>query len=258
MKIINNADDYGYSNAINYGIIDAYKLGVLTSTTIMANMGGFDHAIKLAKDNPGLGVGVHLTLTCGKPVLKGSKTLVDENGNFKKISFYKDASTSVDDNEVYNEWKAQIQKVINAGIKPTHLDSHHHSHTYKNNTQTIIKLAKEFNLPVRNSYQDKSVYTSENIVSTDLLISPWQDEEENMKGNVKEGIIKRITQELEDNKSLNVIEIMWHPAYLDKKIMTESSFNLPRIYELETLIDNQFQEYLEENYQLINYQDISK
>lgn len=256
MKIINNADDYGYSNAINYGIIDAYKFGFLTSTTIMANMGGFDHAIKLAKENPGLGVGVHLTLTCGQPLLKDCKTLADEKGDFKKISFYKDDSTSVDDNEVYNEWRAQIQKVIDAGIQPTHLDSHHHSHTYKNNIQIIIRLAHEFNLPVRNSFQDKNVYTSQGINSTDLLINPWHDEVENMKGNVTQGIIARITKELEDNKDLDVIEVMWHPAYLDKKIMTESSFNMPRIHEVAALLDDEFNKYLKSNYTMVTYQDI--
>ncbi len=44
IKVINNADDFGYSNAINYGIIDAHVQGILNSTTIMANMPGFEHA----------------------------------------------------------------------------------------------------------------------------------------------------------------------------------------------------------------------
>ncbi|MEG0276419.1 MAG: ChbG/HpnK family deacetylase, partial [Coprobacillus sp.] len=74
VKIINNADDFGYSNAINYGIIDCYLNGMLTSTTLMPAMPGFDHAVALAKQNPGLGIGVHLTLTCGRPVLEGHKT----------------------------------------------------------------------------------------------------------------------------------------------------------------------------------------
>ena len=68
MKLIINADDFGYSNGVNYGIIDAFKNGILTSTTCLTNMPGFNHAIQLAKENPNLGIGIHLTLTCGKPL----------------------------------------------------------------------------------------------------------------------------------------------------------------------------------------------
>lgn len=57
-KLIINADDFGYGKGVNMGIIEAYQNGVLTSTTLMAGMPGFDQAVKLAKDNPGLGVGV--------------------------------------------------------------------------------------------------------------------------------------------------------------------------------------------------------
>lgn len=64
-KVIINADDFGYSAAVNAGIIKAYQDGVLTSTTLMANMSGRDGAIQLAKENQGLGVGGHLVLTCG-------------------------------------------------------------------------------------------------------------------------------------------------------------------------------------------------
>ncbi len=56
-KVIFNSDDFGYSYGVNYGILDAYQRGILTSTTLMANMPGFEHAVKLKKEVPGLGVG---------------------------------------------------------------------------------------------------------------------------------------------------------------------------------------------------------
>lgn len=62
-KVIFDSDDFGYSHGVNYGIMDAYQRGILTSTTLMANMPGFEHAVKLRKEMPRLGVGVHLTLT---------------------------------------------------------------------------------------------------------------------------------------------------------------------------------------------------
>lgn len=86
-KVIFNSDDFGYSHGVNYGIMDAYQRGILTSTTLMANMPGFEHAVKLRKEMPRLGVGVHLTLTCGKPLLKTVDTLI-ESREFRSLSYY--------------------------------------------------------------------------------------------------------------------------------------------------------------------------
>ena len=68
-KLIMNADDFGLSEAVNYGILKGFQDGILTSTTIMANMPGFDHAVEMAKQHPEMHIGVHLNLTCYKPLL---------------------------------------------------------------------------------------------------------------------------------------------------------------------------------------------
>ena len=86
-RLIINADDFGYCKGVNMGIIEAHQNGVLTSTTLMAGMPGFDQAVNLAKKNPGLGVGVHLTLTCGYPVSKDLQTIVDDKGAFLNVHF---------------------------------------------------------------------------------------------------------------------------------------------------------------------------
>lgn len=112
-KLIINTDDLGYCKGVNYGIIEAYKDGILTSTTMMANMPGFDHAVELHKQHPSLGIGVHLTLTTGKPILKQLKTIVDAEGNFRNQSYYK-SSFIIDQQEIYDEWKAQIEKILAA------------------------------------------------------------------------------------------------------------------------------------------------
>ncbi|RCK09697.1 ChbG/HpnK family deacetylase [Bacillus licheniformis] len=63
---------------VNLGIIEAFQHGVLTSTTLMVNMQEADHAVELARQNPELGVGIHLTLTAGRPILGGLHTITDE------------------------------------------------------------------------------------------------------------------------------------------------------------------------------------
>lgn len=255
MKIINNADDFGYSNAVNYGIVDAHKYGKLTSTTIMANMPAFGHAVKLAKENPKLGVGVHMTLTCGKPLLTGHKTLIDENGDFRKLKFYNDETTSVDEDEVYREWKAQIDSVYNAGIIPTHLDSHHHIHTFKNNLNVAIKLAKEYGLPLRYAYTGKEKIITNNIKCPDILIDLWMNNKQATMEIEIEQLIENVIQNFESVKNEKVVEFMWHPAYIDYEIMNGSSFNIPRILEVIILKSKKLSKYFEK-YELINYKQL--
>src|ERR1700732_1931642 len=85
IKLIVNADDFGYSRGVNFGIIDSHMRGIVNSSTMMMNMPGTGHAIELAKEYPSLQVGIHLVLTCGKPLLQDVHSLVDENGHFKKL-----------------------------------------------------------------------------------------------------------------------------------------------------------------------------
>src|SRR5699024_12675672 len=83
MKIIINADDFGYSNGVNYGVIDAYKNGILTSATCLTSGYGFTHAIQLEQENTKLGVVVHLTLTSGKQLTSKLSAFTDSSGKFK-------------------------------------------------------------------------------------------------------------------------------------------------------------------------------
>ena len=69
-KIIINADDFGLCDGVNRAVVQAHTQGILTSTTIMANMPAAPQAIELARQLPTLGVGVHLNLSEGKPYLK--------------------------------------------------------------------------------------------------------------------------------------------------------------------------------------------
>ena len=83
--LITNSDDFGMNESITDAIIDTHLNGIMTSTTLMVNMQGFDYAVQKAKENPTLGLGIHFNLTEGKPV--GSPNfipdLLDENGLFK-------------------------------------------------------------------------------------------------------------------------------------------------------------------------------
>lgn len=217
-KLIINADDFGYCKGVNYGIIEAHIDGVLTSTTIMANMPGFDHAVELHQQYPNLSIGVHLNLTTGSPVLSHLKTIVDTKGNFRNQAYYK-SSFIIDQKEVYDEWKAQIEKILAAGIQPTHLDVHHHANLFGDFNVIYFKLADEYNLPVRNNFnnQDPTSRTTDGFVYT--METALQSEE-------------ALEQLFETH---NTVEIMCHPAFLDKFLLASSSYTYPRTEELDLL-----------------------
>lgn len=244
--LIINADDFGYSVGINDGIIDSHKYGVLTSTTLMANMPGFSHAVSLAKDNPKLGVGVHLTLTCDKPVLKNVSSLVQDNGYFHSIGFY-EQEFKIDADDLYKEWKAQIEKVIASGIIPTHLDSHH-VNSLPGISEVFNSLAREYKLPVRGNYvvpkdikTTKGFYTDFDSLATNKEIWKHMDIK-----NLIDSVI-----------SYGTVEAMCHPGYIDFDVFTRSSLTKNRTYTVKELQRNLYKDiFTENNIVLGNYQDL--
>ncbi|MGB8953150.1 MAG: ChbG/HpnK family deacetylase [Candidatus Aminicenantales bacterium] len=150
-RVIINADDFGLCRSVNEGVILAYQKGVLSSATIMANTPGFDQAVELAKENPGLGVGVHLNIVRGKPLssVQKIKSLVGSDGRFLNkagVLIRRIAAKKIAAEEVEEEFRAQIEKVLKAGIQPTHLDSEKHIHIFPSVFKTTIGLAEEYGI----------------------------------------------------------------------------------------------------------------
>ena len=246
IRLIINADDFGYSRAVNYGIIDAYKIGLLTSTTMMTNMPGTDHGVILADENPGLGVGVHLVLTCGRPLLKNHKTIVDGEGNFRELSFYEKMGFQIDLEEVYREWKEQIERFLSFGLIPTHLDSHHHVNAKGDIYKVFLRLAREYGLPVRNNMNKEVYENGYEYRRTDVFV-----------GEVEKAILvpEKLIRSLEENST---IEIMCHPAYVDNFLLRSSSFVYPRLEELELLTDDKIVNEVKgnKNIKLMTYREL--
>ncbi len=222
--MIINADDFGLSRGVNYGIIDAHLKGLVTSATMMMNAKATKHAISLAKDTPSLKVGVHLVLTWGRPLLEDVPSLIDEAGNFKKQIFvYKNpVSISLDDLE--REWTAQIEKCFDADLTPSHLDSHHHVHGIKEFYPVIKKLSEKYGLPVRNA----GTHFTDIQTLTDVFLDDFYGD------GVTDSYFENLHEQVEGGKS---IEIMTHPAYLDETLMKESSYNMQRLKETRILMD---------------------
>ena len=147
--LIVNADDFGLSEGINTAIIQAHEYGILTSATIMANMPAAEEAVKMSRENPGLGIGVHLNFIRGNPLSKSDeiKSLLNEEGRFvqKAKTFIKRIfQRKINPKELEVELSAQVQKVINLGITPTHFDSEKNLHLLPVVQDVVIRVAKNF------------------------------------------------------------------------------------------------------------------
>jgi hopanoid biosynthesis associated protein HpnK len=167
-RIIINADDFGLCSGVNKAVAQAHTNGVLTSATIMANMPAADEAVKIAKQLPNLGVGVHLNLFEGRPLSKDGSVncLLDDNGSFAltpaKLSLLSICRRKIR-NAIRTELAAQIQWVIDNGLKPTHLDSHKHIHSFPTIFPIVCDLAKRFEIAaIRFTLEPKQ-----------LLAMPW-------------------------------------------------------------------------------------
>lgn len=247
--LIINADDFGYSRAINYGIIDSFNYGVLTSTTMMANMPGFQHGVSLAKKHPNLGIGVHLTLTAGKPITRNTKTLTKKDGSFKSLDYYERNEVTIDQKELYDEWKKQIEKIIQAGISPTHLDSHHHINILPELSAVFFELAREYKLPVRgNTKIPDDVKTTNRFLSLDSLAY----EKELWKS-------MNIDKLINDCQKYTFVEAMCHPGYVDSVLLSNSSFTTDRTKVVDELMNDELKGVLlNNNIKLINFKDLEK
>jgi hopanoid biosynthesis associated protein HpnK len=151
-QLIVNADDFGLTEAVNAGIIQAHAEGIVTSTTIMATGAAFDAAVSASRHAPRLGVGVHLNLTEGPPLSppRSIPTLVDANGRLHLNPgrlLRALAARQVSLTEIEAELRCQIAKVFAAGIRPTHLDGHKHMHLLPGVSEIVIRLAREFTIP---------------------------------------------------------------------------------------------------------------
>jgi predicted glycoside hydrolase/deacetylase ChbG (UPF0249 family) len=134
-----NADDFGFTHDVNSGIVEAHQKGILTATTLMANGAAFDDAIRWARENPELSVGCHLVLVGGASLLTGRDYPLTVAQLIRAI-----LARSLDP---YAELRAQIKRIVEAGIRPWHLDTHKHTHLFPAVLEAVARLSEEFEIP---------------------------------------------------------------------------------------------------------------
>lgn len=283
-KLIVNADDFGLDENINNGIIKGFKEGFITSTSIMPNAPFFNHAVELARDNPKLGIGIHLTLVGGlKPLRKLAevRTIVDSNGTFYSdyVFFLKQYLLGrIDKKEVKEELEEQFRTVLNKNLHVTHVDSHQHLHVLPGITEIVVELCQKYNikrvrLPLENMIvsDDKNVFDLKrqigksglNICS--LLAKKLFDKNDliypdNFFGMLSGGNLnsKNIANFLKATKN-GTNEIMTHPGFNNNFLNNKFGWDYHWENELNGFLDIENKQNLKKlKINLINFGDLNE
>lgn len=274
IRLIVNADDYGRDDDVSRGIRHSHLHGIVTSTTAMMNMPASEANLRLAvQETPSLGLGVHLVLTSGKPMLEKEAvpTLVDEHGAFLRPTPRRANLSGINPEEVMAEWRAQIEKYIRVvGRSPSHLDSHHHSSYFTAELfQVMLILAQEYDCAIRlpGHYKNGKEIALDDELNEWLtgITMPALEEFQPRTphrfvgtfydGQATKPVLLDILQHLGNEDT----EIMCHPGYAGEQLIASSIYNLQRDREVEILTDPEVKRLIEERQiNLISFADLSR
>ena len=149
-RLIVNADDFGLTPGVNQAVSELHRGGALTSATLMATASCFDQAVLDARTQSSLGIGCHIVLVDGSPVLStslipslaGPAVTCSTNFRPKLGSFVADLLRGrISGSEIEAEATAQIQKAQKAGVQVTHLDTHKHTHMFPRVLRPLLRAA---------------------------------------------------------------------------------------------------------------------
>jgi predicted glycoside hydrolase/deacetylase ChbG (UPF0249 family) len=145
-RLIVNADDFGFTPGVNRAIVEAHTLGIVTSSTLMANGPAFGEATQMAKASSALSVGCHIVLIDGEPVLDPSRlSTITRSRKFRdglKTFAARALTRRMNAGEIESEARAQIQKIQSAGIAVSHIDTHKHTHIFPQILRPLLRAAR--------------------------------------------------------------------------------------------------------------------
>lgn len=247
-KIIFRADDLGYSEAVNYGILKSIKDGCIKNVGFMTNMEASEHGIRLLKDSD-VCLGQHINISAGKPICDPSKipSLVTEEGMLKPSSMYRDAKEDIVVlDEVILEIEAQYFRFKElVGKEPAYFDGH--ALASGNFFKGLEYVAQKYHLKYSPFPDD--IEKPVRIGKHEVYLHGGSSETKNPKDTLME-IIEHAHEDACDM-------IVYHPGYLDAYIVKNSTLTMNRIWEIEMLCDPAIQDYLKkEQIQSITYDDL--
>ena len=223
--LIVNADDFGLSKGQNYGIIEACRRGVVSSTTALINGEAVEHAAQLSRDVPGLGVGLHFVLTLGMPL--SPMPGLTRDGQLGKWIWEMAEQDALPLEEITRELDCQFNRFVDVfGKEPTHIDSHHHVHMIPAIFPIVAEFAQRKGVAIRVDREVPGVPECA-VKSTDGFSSAFYGDE------IDEALFLKVLDESAARGEKSV-EVMAHPAFVDNTVR-KSAYCWPRLVELDVL-----------------------
>jgi hypothetical protein len=273
--LIVNADDFNTDSERNIGIIKSAREGIVRSTSVISNMPWNQYELSELTATFRNSIGIHLNLTKGLPLTKGLMTVVNAQGQFleREKIWRRAVLCRLDLNEIEIEFTAQINKLQEAGISPSHIDGNNHIHVFPGISGVVARVAKRFGIckirlpferfcPVRElmskglfkklfigvlSLCAKSVFIRHDLLFTDYFAGihhPCVSRIESVRNFLK-------------NLSDGTTELMCHPGFV--AVSSNPFSNEDRIKELSVLTHpSVLRDIKELNINLISYSDINK
>ncbi len=248
-RLIINADDSNLTWGVSRGIMEAFREGIVTSTTVMVNLPGLEETVDIIGDNPDLDVGLHVNLTFGRPILPQSAvpSLVDARGNFVRGAENLLQKAGVED--IRKEVHAQFGRARELGLRVSHLDSHHHVHRNHKILGVLADLALREKIAVRAVNEEmREALAKLNVPTTDHFT-------EDLYG-MENANLERFTSIIGDLRE-GLTEFCCHPGRVDEVLKISSSYVMAREEELSVLTSPEAVRILRENeVHLTNFREI--
>ena len=246
--LIVNADDYGYSSGVSRGIAVAFRQGMVTSTSVMTTHATQEELAELSLlREEGLGVGIHLNLTRGMPLSPGLARHLP-----KGFPPDPDALGKLPRPLIFQELSAQIGALINAGIIPDHLNTHHHLHRDPAMFDLVVELASLYRLGVR-PYNDlqRARALALGLPSPERVVVEFFGE------GVSEELLLSLLRR-QASSGVESVELICHPGRVDQVLAAQSSYTELRERELAILTDADLRRQVEGmGFTLATYRDLS-
>ena len=253
VRLIVNADDYGRTPGVAAGIREAHQHGIVTSTTAMMNMSGIAQALRVAQEEcPRMGLGVHLLLTVGRPLLPAGRvdSLTDTDGAFFRPSALSGRLATLVYGEVLAEWRAQVERFIAVtGRSPTHLDAHHHvAYWTPLLLRAMLELAHAYGCAIRLPTGAEAERVGMEMLAG--LVQPlcaWagplldayrpRHPDHFEASFYSAGTTREHLLHLLSHLPAGTTELMCHPGHADAELLAGSGYNRQREVELGILTD---------------------
>jgi hypothetical protein len=267
MKLLVQGDDFGFTRAVTYGIVDSMEKGILTSTGLFVNMPSSQFAAEQIEKHPDTCFGIDFNITSGPCVADPCKIphLVDADGNFIRSTVkYKDPRFQTQEGraelwpyeEVMYELECQYERFLKlTGKEPEYVHTHSIGRTVGSYIQSVEDIAAKYNRKYSHAIREK--YNFVNLNDLAKVFNRPAKKEFNLESQLNKDSLKKLQDHAEELLQAEYAAIDGHPAYIDKELLELSTVSIERCKDLYMMTSEWTMNFIKDHHvELISYRDL--